>query len=121
MIDASNLPDQPDPFRSGLWVGEEAGDAIVVRVTGRDDWDSKFHEEPDPVVIGTDASDNGGGEEIKIVGRRAHLRALIAEHDPQPGDIFAVRYFGQTPGTRSHGYAARCERGFAHSGKSVVD
>ena len=107
-----DLPAKPDPFLGGeLWVGDKPGDWFDVVVTDRDEWSSKFSDEDDPVVVGTGSTQAGEDDEIKVVGRRAHLKQLIERHDPQPGDRFVGKYFGQPDGQRAHAYAARCRKG----------
>ena len=53
---------------------------------------------------------NGDGNEIDVNCARAHLAALIREHDPQPGDTVAIRHWNPPSGERAHRYAMRIEK-----------
>ena len=51
--------------------------------------------------------ENGIGNQTRVLCARAHLAALVAEHDPQPGDQVAIRHWDPLAGERAHRYAMR--------------
>jgi hypothetical protein len=104
-----DLPEAPDPWADDAWAPKE-GDGIVGTVTARETVDSpKLGKEFEILTV-----TNGNGEETKVLCGRVHLASLIAEHDPQPGDGIAIRYFGPRAGERTHLYAMRVTKGGDH-------
>jgi hypothetical protein len=75
---------------SEAWTPEEP-DGIQGRVVSRSTTKSDHHDNPVPVVT-IETSD---GATVRIVGFRSVLSREITEKDPQPGDFFAVKYFGR--------------------------
>jgi hypothetical protein len=103
----SDLPDQPDPWSGGDSWKPGDGEAIVGEVTRRTTERSERYGTEFEVL--TLENDEGG--EIDVVSARAHLAALVKEHDPHVGDTVAIRHWNPEPGERAHRYAMRVQKG----------
>jgi hypothetical protein len=107
MFGSETVPDKPDPFEDENWTrAHRVGDVLEGEVIERR-------------AISTDKHGGGEAELLRIRNGesewdlpcwRAHLRQLVAQHDPQVGDHLAVRYFGTEPGGRQTLYAMRVQR-----------
>jgi hypothetical protein len=107
LLDAISDDDQLPP----AWDPESAGDGIQGIVVQRTSMNSKFHEEPVPVVV----VETADGDKRTVYGSRTRSRAEIDDNDPQPGDLFAIKYLGErqrkdASGTYHH-YRAAVRRG----------
>jgi hypothetical protein len=97
-----DLPDAPDPWRGDSWDpgdGESIGGKLIERETAHSD---RYNRDFDVLVL-----ENGSGESTRVLCARAHLAALVAEHDPSVGDYVAIRHWDPAPGERAHRYAMR--------------
>lgn len=74
------------------WVPEEP-EGIQGKVISRSETRSDHHDNPVPVVT----IETSAGRTVRIVGFRSVLCREIQEKNPQPGDLFAVRYTGRQP------------------------
>ena len=101
------IPDEPAPVKSGSWSGDlPQDDHLVFTVTERDTAESDKYEKVAPVVRGTDAE----GKAVQVIGWRSHLRQVIQDEDPQPGDTCAFKFFGPNPEGRGYLYGLTVER-----------
>ena len=66
-------------------------EGIQGRVVSRSTTKSDHHDRPVPVVT----IETSEGKTVRITGFRSVLEREITEKDPQPGDFFAVKYFGR--------------------------
>lgn len=73
------------------WVPEKVGDGIQGVVTKISETRSDFSDEMAPTV--TIETKDGGS--FRIIGFGAVLKREIIDADPKPGDLFAVKYFGE--------------------------
>lgn len=103
-------PAQPDPF------------------SGPDSWNG---DPPQPDTIGGTVAEvgevstekhggarvpllriqNGDGKLTDVPCWRVHLRQLVEEHRPEPGDMISIRAFGARPGELQKLYAVRVAKG----------
>jgi hypothetical protein len=81
---------EPDPVHSNDW-DPQKGETVAGVVAERETYTSrKSGREFDVLVVR-----NGDGEEKRVTCARSHLRQLLEENDPKPGDGIAVTYFGR--------------------------
>jgi hypothetical protein len=100
--------DAPDEFKASGdgWAGNFPNDVLRGEVLERGELETeKFGGSTAPVLKIADADNNG--REVDLPCWRAHLRQLVEEHDPQPGDGIAVTYHGQEPGGLRQLYSMR--------------
>jgi hypothetical protein len=109
------IPEEPDPRKGGgsgrlenrSWdqngdCDHEGGEVVEVTDVYSKRWDRWFK------VLLLQADDGL----VRVPCFRAHLAALIVEHDVQVGDVIMIRHWQPAPGERAHRYALR---------KSVVE
>lgn len=96
------IPDEPDPWDGSDWNPVD-GESIAGEVIGRETVHSKKFDRDFEVLV----VENGGGEPVRVACARAHLKALVAEHDPQPGDAVAIVHWDPVEGSSAHRYALR--------------
>lgn len=75
---------------SEAWTPDEP-EGIQGKVVSRSVTKSDHHDNPVPVVVIQTAD----GRTVRITGFRSVLAREITEKDPQPGDLFAVKYTGR--------------------------
>lgn len=73
------------------WVPNERGDGVQGVVLKVGETRSGFSDDMAPTVT----IETKEGNKLRIIGYGAVLRREILDHDPQPGDVFAVKYFGE--------------------------
>lgn len=73
------------------WVPEKVGDGIQGVVVKVGETKSDFSDELAPTVT----VETPDGTKYRIIGYGSVLRREIVDADPQPGDIFACKYFGE--------------------------
>src|SRR5262249_30232788 len=103
--DKINLPDEPDPWAGDNWQpgdGESITGIVTRRSTERSE---RYGTEFEVLTL-----QNDEGDEIDVVCARAHLAALVTEHDPQPGDAVGIKHWDPFPGERAHRYAMRIDK-----------
>lgn len=97
--DEWDLLDKMEEDDSEGWVPEERGDGVqgVVIKTGQTS--SDYSDEPVPTVT-IEAKD---GNKYRIIGYSSVLGREIKDNDPHPGDLFAVKYWGQKKAKKGKG------------------
>lgn len=109
--DAGDLLDEVIEDDSYGWIPEVPGDGVQGVVLKKGVTTSDFSDEPVPTVtIETDS-----GEKIRITGYGAVLRRELEDADVEPGDLLAVKYFGEKPIQRGR-YAGKM---YKHYGVAV--
>jgi len=73
------------------WVPEKVGEGIQGVVLKVGETKSDFSDEMAPTVT----IETKDGNKYRIIGYGAVLRREILDADPKPGDLFAVKYFGE--------------------------
>ena len=74
-------------------VADKPGEGIQGVVIKVGETRSDFSDEMAPTVT----IETAEGEKYRIIGYGAVLRREILDANPQPGDIFASKYFGEKP------------------------
>lgn len=90
-VEVADLLDSIDESGATPWKPQNAGEGVQGKVTGTSTVSSEYTSEPIPVVEVVD----GNGEAWSIRGYASVLRNEINKANPQPGDTFAVKYFGK--------------------------
>ncbi len=86
----SGLDDTAD---AEAWVPEDAGEGIQGTVVdSTDDMPDQFKDDETVPVVTIETAE---GEHYRIIGYSTTLRKEIRRTAPRPGDLFAVKYFGQ--------------------------
>ena len=80
-----------DPDDSEGWVPTEVGEGIQGVVVKVGETKSDFSDEMAPTVT----IETKDGSKFRVIGYGAVLRREIQDADPHPGDLFAVKYFGE--------------------------
>jgi len=75
------------------WVPSERGEGIQGVVIKVGETKSDYSEEMAPVVT----LETKTGEKFRIIGYGAVLRREIIDNTPEPGDLMAVKYWGEKP------------------------
>jgi len=105
---------------ASAWVPKKPGEGVQGTVLSRSTTESKFRNAEGgfticPVVVISDAT----GEKVRVIGYASVLRKEIEECDPQPGDLFAAKYFGKKStkdgSGEYHHYRAAARRGAGRS------
>lgn len=111
MDDDVDLLEGMDPDDSEGWVPAEAGEGVQGCVIKVGETRSDYSDDFAPTVT-IECSD---GAKLRIIGYGAVLRREILDADPHPGDLFAVKYFGERPlkrgkfaGKNYKHFAVRC-------------
>ena len=73
------------------WVPTERGDGCQGVVLKVGETRSDFSDEMAPTVT----IETRDGQKLRIIGYGAVLRREIQDNDPKPGDLFAVKYWGE--------------------------
>lgn len=90
--EVADLLDTLNDAGAPAWVPEDEGEGIQGKVTSVSDQDDEFNPgEKVPVVT----VELGDGEKVRVIGFSSVLRREILDADPQVGDTFAVKYFGE--------------------------
>lgn len=89
--DAFDLLDSIMEDDSEGWVPEEAGDGVQGVVLKVGETKSDFSDELAPTVT----IETKDGSKLRIIGFGSVLRREITDADPHPGDLFAVKYYGE--------------------------
>jgi hypothetical protein len=74
------------------WVPDEAGEGVQGKVTSVSDQADEYNEGQRVPIVTIEMSD---GEKVRVIGFSSVLRREIADANPEPGDTFAVKYFGE--------------------------
>jgi hypothetical protein len=75
------------------WVPAERGEGIQGVVLKVGETRSDYSDEMAPTVT----IEQKDGTKVRVIGYGAVLRREILDANPNPGDIFAVKYFGEKP------------------------
>jgi hypothetical protein len=114
-VNETNIPepaDTPDPYSaSNGWVGNFPGDTLRGEIVERDTLETQKHGGGTAALLRITDADSDNGEVVDVACWRAHLKQLIEEHDPQPGDGIAITYHGQEPGGLRQLYSMRVAKG----------
>lgn len=81
------------------WVAEERGDAIQGVVIKTGTTNSDYSDEPVPTVT----IETKDGTKYRIIGYSTVLGREIKDANPEKGDKFAVKYWGQKTAKRGKG------------------
>ena len=103
---------EPDEVKDNTW-DPAPGESLAGVVDNRETFKRKSDGEPFEVLSVRDEDE----QIVRVLCGRAHLKALVAEHDPRPGDGIAISFFGQQPGGQRFLYALRVEK----AGRADVD
>lgn len=95
-----DLLDAIDESGASPWIAENSGDGVQGIVTSVSTMPSDYSDKPVPVIEVKDAA----GQEWSIRGYASVLQSEIEKADPQPGDTFAVKYFGKKEGKGGNSY-----------------
>lgn len=90
--DVADLLDTLDDAGAPAWVPDEAGEGVQGTVTSVSDQDDEYNPGEKVPVVTIELKD---GEKVRVIGFASVLRREIVDADPQPGDTFAVKYFGE--------------------------
>lgn len=110
------IPDEPDPWNGNDWNPGD-GDSIAGTVLERETVHSRTYDRDFEVLT----IENGSGEPTRVSCARAHLAALLIDHDPQVGDQVAIRHWDPAEGKNAHRYAMRVTKAAAPAGTGGVD
>jgi hypothetical protein len=95
---------EADPVKGPTdWTGEFPGDSRAGIVIARETHHSKKWDRDFEVLVLRD----GDGEDTRVPCARAHLRQLLEEHNPVPGNGCAIAYFGTEGDDPTERYAMR--------------
>lgn len=94
LLDGLSEDDDSEP-----WMPENAGDGVQGTVLSRSVTRSDYTPEPIPVLVVEQAN----GSKLRVTGYQSVLRKEIEDADPQPGDLFAAKYFGQKTNKKGTG------------------
>jgi len=99
------IPTEPDNWPGDDWDPAD-GESIAGEVIGRETAHSKkFDRDFEVLVVETD-----DGETARVACARAHLKALVEEQDPRPGDAIAITHWDPAEGKTAHQYALRVSK-----------
>ena len=89
------MPDEPAATSNAdRWNGDPPQSKVLeLTVASRFTVTSERYDKSAPVVRGKDED----GNVWEVAGWRSHLRQVIEDADPQPGDSAAFRAFGEGP------------------------
>lgn len=98
LLDDINLDDEDFDLLDSVmeddsegWVPDKPGDGVQGVVIKVGETKSDFSDELAPTVT----IETKDGSKFRIIGYGSVLRREIQDADPNPGDIFAVKYFGE--------------------------
>ena len=117
-----DLLDTVEEDDSEGWVPKEKGEGIVGIVRKRGETRSDFAKPgEDPMVPNVtiecrDPDNPGKTIKYRVIGYGSVLNREITDQDPQPGDIMAVKYWGEKP-LKTGPFAGR---NFKHFGIAVT-
>jgi hypothetical protein len=89
--DDFNLLDTIEEDSAEGWVPEKVGEGLQGVVTKVSETKSDFSDEMAPTVT----VETKDGSTYRVIGYGAVLGREIRDADPKPGDLFAVKYFGE--------------------------
>lgn len=90
--EVADLLDTLNDAGAPAWVPDEAGEGVQGIVTSVSDQEDEFNPGEKVPVVTIEMAD---GEKVRVIGFGSVLRREIADADAQPGDTFAVKYFGE--------------------------
>lgn len=92
-----DLLDGLDDAGAPAWVPDEAGEGVQGKVTSvayqNDDYEDDPIKAKDAVPVVT--IELADGDKVRVIGFSSVLRREIVDANPEPGDTFAVKYFGE--------------------------
>jgi hypothetical protein len=94
MDDLLNEVEEDD---SEAWVPTERGEGIQGVCIGRGEVRSDFAAKGEDPMVPTFTVQTKDGTKLRVIGYSKVLKDKIHEHDPQKGDLVAVKYFGEKP------------------------
>lgn len=74
------------------WVPDEEGEGVQGTVTSVSEQKDEYNDDQMVPIVTIEMAD---GEKVRVIGFSSVLRREINENNPQPGDTFAVKYFGE--------------------------
>lgn len=95
-VDPDDLLNSVEEDDSEGWNPKEEG-GISGWVTKVDTTRSDFAADGEDPNVPTVTIQNKDGDKYRIIGFASVLRRHIVDNNPQVGDIFAVKYFGEKP------------------------
>lgn len=99
-------PTEPDAWPGNDWDPGD-GESLSGEIIGRETAHSKqFDRDFEILVVET-----GEGEPVRVPCARAHLKSLVEQHDPRPGDGIAITHWDPAEGKSAHQYALRVTKG----------
>lgn len=90
--DVVDLLDTLNDAGAPAWVPDEAGEGVQGTVTSVSEQDDEYNPGEKVPVVTVEMSD---GEKVRVIGFSSVLRREIQESNPEVGDTFAVKYFGE--------------------------
>lgn len=94
MDDLLNEVEEDD---SEAWVPTERGEGIQGVCIARGEVRSDFAAKGEDPMVPTFTLQTKAGDKLRVIGYSKVLKDKIHEHDPQKGDLVAVKYFGEKP------------------------
>lgn len=91
--DDLDLLDEVEEDDSEGWVPEKAGEGIQGVVVKVGETRSDFSDEMCPTVT----IETKDGTKYRVIGYGSVLKRELQDADPKPGDLMAVKYFGEKP------------------------
>jgi hypothetical protein len=76
------------------WVPEKAGEGVQGVVVKVGETRSDFARDGEDPMVPTVTIETKTGEKYRIIGYGAVLKREMQDADPQVGDLFAIKYFG---------------------------
>ena len=95
--DMGDLLDEVEEDDSEAWVPTERGEGIQGVCIARGEVRSDFAAKGEDPMVPTFTIQTKAGDKLRVIGYSKVLKDKIHEHDPQKGDLVAVKYFGEKP------------------------
>ena len=93
-LEEDDLLGEIDEDDSEGWVPENAGEGVQGVVIKVGETRSDFARDGEDPMVPTVTIETKTGEKYRIIGYGAVLKREMQDADPQVGDLFAIKYFG---------------------------
>lgn len=93
--DVVDLLDTLDDAGAPAWVPEDEGEGIQGTVTSVAEQDDEYNAGEKVPVVTVEVAGEDGPEKLRVIGFSSVLRREIHDANPEVGDTFAVKYFGE--------------------------
>lgn len=95
--DADDLLNSVQEDDAEGWVPEKRGDSLAGVVIKVGETRSDFAKPGEDPMVPTVTVQTRDGDKYRVIGFGSVLKREIEDQDPQVGDIFAVKYWGEKP------------------------